>query len=164
MTRVLVVDDEETICWALKSALIRLGHSVSIASSAEEGFRLAEKDRPDVVVLDVRLPGLDGLSSMEQFQEITNDAPVIVVTAFVNLSTAMRAVEGGAFDYLAKPFDLDQVLETITRALKHRSLQNHPSQPAAIDVLETSEEFIGTSTSMQAVFNRIALTRLSPLL
>src|SRR5438552_2345135 len=122
MSHLLIVDDEEAVCWALKKALTKLGHQVAVAASAEEAFRLAQKQTPDAIVLDVRLPGLDGLSALAQLQELSGDAPVIVVTAFGNLSTAVRAVEGGAFDYLAKPFDLDLALDTIARALKRRTL------------------------------------------
>ena len=123
MNHILIVDDEEAVCWALKKALTKLGHQVAVASSAEEAFRLAAKQIPDAIVLDVRLPGLDGLSALGELQRLSGDAPIIVVTAFGNLSTAVRAVEGGAFDYLAKPFDLDQALDTIARALKRRELQ-----------------------------------------
>src|SRR5439155_8014807 len=109
--------------WALERALTRDGHRVSVAASAEQAFVQAEKQRPDAVVLDVRLPGMDGLSALGRLRQLTDDAPVIVVTAFGNLSTAVRAVEEGAFDYLAKPFDLDQALETVKRALQRRTLQ-----------------------------------------
>ena len=91
MNHLLIVDDEEAVCWALKKALGKLGHQVAVASSAEEAFRLAEKQVPDAIILDVRLPGLDGLSALGQLQKLSNDAPIIVVTAFGNLSTAVRA-------------------------------------------------------------------------
>src|SRR5205085_3159509 len=101
---ILIVDDEEAVCWALQRALSREGHRVAVASSAEEAFTLAERQPPDVIVLDVRLPGLDGLTALGRLRELAQDAAVIVVTAYGNLTTAVRAVEGGAFDYLAKPF------------------------------------------------------------
>src|ERR1700756_3754542 len=122
MKKILIVDDEEAVCWALDRALTREGYRVLTASSAEQGFAVAEKECPDVVVLDVRLPGADGLSALARFHELLPDSPVIIITAFGNLTTAVRAVEGGAFDYLGKPFDLDQALETIARALQKRSL------------------------------------------
>ena len=131
MSNLLIVDDEEAVCWALKKALGKLGHHVAVASSAEEAFRLAAKQIPDAIILDVRLPGLDGLAALGQLRQLSGDAPVIVVTAFGNLSTAVRAVEGGAFDYLAKPFDLDQALETVARALKRRALQQQPCRRLA---------------------------------
>jgi two-component system nitrogen regulation response regulator GlnG len=154
MKKILIVDDEEAVCWALNRALTSEGHRVLSASSAEEGFALAEKEHPDAVLLDVRLPGLDGLSALGRFRELAPDAPVIIMTAFGNLTTAVRAVEGGAFDYLAKPFDLDQALETVSRALQQRTL---PSPEPAANGEPAAEEIIGRSQAMQVVFKRIAL-------
>jgi two-component system nitrogen regulation response regulator GlnG len=159
LSHILVVDDEEAVCWALERALRGEGHQVAVASSAEEAFTLARRQRPDVVVLDVRLPGLDGLSALGQLRQLTADAPVIVVTAFGNLSTAVRAVEGGAFEYLAKPFDLDQALDAVNRALQRRALQeqNHAESPPVEGPALTPEEIVGRSAVMQGVFKRIAL-------
>jgi two-component system nitrogen regulation response regulator GlnG len=154
MKQILIIDDEEAVCWALERALTREGYLVAVAASAEEGFVLAQQQRPDAVILDVRLPGMDGLAALGRLREMTGDAPVIVVTAFGNLSTAVRAVEGGAFDYLAKPFDLQQALDAVARALQRRTPQAPPDngEPAA-----GSEEIVGPSPAMQAVFKRIAL-------
>jgi two-component system nitrogen regulation response regulator GlnG len=155
MKHILIVDDEEAVCWALERALSKEGHRVAVASSAEDAFALAQKQRFDAVLLDVRLPGMDGLSALGRLRELTGDAPVIVVTAFGNLSTAVKAVEGGAFDYLAKPFDLGQALEAVARALQRRA------QPAAAPTDNGAagppEEIVGRSPAMQTVFKRIAL-------
>jgi two-component system nitrogen regulation response regulator GlnG len=153
-----LVDDEEAVCWALERALTRDGHRVAVAASAEQALVQVEQQRPDVIVLDVRLPGMDGLSALGRLRQASNDAPVIVVTAFGNLSTAVRAVEEGAFDYLAKPFDLDQALETVHRALQRRALQQQ-APPAEVDGDGTAapEEIVGRSAAMQTVFKRIAL-------
>src|SRR5215472_2986049 len=152
---ILLVDDEEAVCWSLQRALGREGHSVAVAASAEQAFALLNQQRPDVVVLDVRLPGMDGLTALARLRRIAPDLPVIVVTAFGDLPTAVRAVEGGAFDYLAKPFDLQQAIECVNRALQRR-----PVPEAAPDVAESAagpEEIIGRSPAMQNVFKRIAL-------
>jgi two-component system nitrogen regulation response regulator GlnG len=159
VSHILVVDDEEAVCWALSRALTREGHRVEVASSAEEALALARQQPPDAVVLDVRLPGLDGLSALGQLRGLTRDAPVVVVTAFGNLGTAVRAVEGGAFEYLAKPFDLDQALDAVNRALQRRALQEQTpagAQPAEEPVVGP-EEIVGRSPAMQGVFKRIAL-------
>jgi len=156
VSHLLVVDDEEAVCWALQRALKAEGHTVAVAPSAERAFESAEKQTPDAVVLDVRLPGMDGLSALDRLRQLTHDAPVIVITAFGNLSTAVRAVEGGAFDYLAKPFDLDQALDTVRRALQRRRLQQQPA-PAADAVTPPVEEMVGAGPAMQGIFKRIAL-------
>jgi two-component system nitrogen regulation response regulator GlnG len=159
VSQILLVDDEEAVCWALQRALTKDGHKVAVAPSAEDAFRLVEKHRPDAIVLDVRLPGMDGLTALGRLRELSDDAPIIVVTAFGNLGTAVRAVEGGAFDYLAKPFDLDQALETVGRALQRRALQQGADAHPSVDThgSPTPEEIVGRSAAMQTVFKRIAL-------
>ncbi|HEY7424424.1 MAG TPA: sigma-54 dependent transcriptional regulator [Gemmataceae bacterium] len=156
MKHILLVDDEEAVCWSLQRALGREGHSVSVAASAEQAFALLNQQRPDVMILDVRLPGMDGLTALARVRQIAADLPVIVVTAFGDLPTAVRAVEGGAFDYLAKPFDLHQAIECVNRALLHR-----PAPETAANVSENAaagpEEIVGRSPAMQNVFKRIAL-------
>ena len=114
MSRVLVIDDEASICWAFREFLGDLGHEVEVASSAEEGFAVAERGPLDAVVLDVRLPGIDGLSALGKLRSLVGPAPIIVITAFGNLETAVKAMNGGAFDYLVKPFDLDQAAAVVT--------------------------------------------------
>ncbi len=158
MARILVVDDEQAVCWTLQRALSAEGHTVEVAASAERALELAAKTPPDTIILDVRLPGMDGLSALGRLRELSHDAPIIVVTAFGNLPIAVRAVEGGAFDYLAKPFDLDQALEVVARALQRRALQKQlpaATEPAPSDA--APQEIVGASAAMQTVFKRIAL-------
>jgi two-component system nitrogen regulation response regulator GlnG len=149
---ILVVDDEEAVCWALQRALEHEGYSVAVAASAEQAFGLVEARPPDAVILDVRLPGLDGLDALTRLRRCQPDLAVIVITAHGNLPTAVRAVEGGAFDYLAKPFDLEQALDAVRRALEPRPAIPVPGPPPA-----GPEEIVGTSPAMQLVFKRIAL-------
>ncbi len=137
MSHVLIVDDEPSICWGFRELLAEDGHEVTIASSAEEALDLASQTSPDAVILDVRLPGRDGLSAIKDLRGRIGDAPIIVVTAFGNLETAVRAVEEGAYDYLAKPFDLEQAADVLRRALRapgrraatpqHRSTRQGPT-------------------------------------
>jgi two-component system nitrogen regulation response regulator GlnG len=151
------VDDEQAVCWALQKALAREGHCVAVAASAEDAIARAERSPPEVIILDVRLPGMDGLTALARLRELSHDAPVIVVTAFGNLDTAVRAMEGGAFDYLVKPFDLDQALDAVARALRGREAARVPVVGENGAPLAGPEEIVGTSPAMQAVFKRIAL-------
>jgi two-component system nitrogen regulation response regulator GlnG len=153
---ILLVDDEEAVCWSLQRALGREGHSVAVAASAEQAFALLNQQRPDVVVLDVRLPGMDGLTALARLRRIAPDLPVIVVTAFGDLPTAVRAVEGDAFDYLAKPFDLHQAIECVNRALQRRPAPEMAASGPE-NVAAGPEEIVGRSPAMQNVFKRIAL-------
>ncbi len=155
MKHILIIDDEEAVCWSLQRALTREGHSVATAASAEQGFVALKKQRPDVLILDVRLPGMDGLTALTRIRQIAPDLPVIVVTAFGDLPTAVRAVEGGAFDYLAKPFDLQQAIECVQRALVRRPSEE--AAPEGVEEVAGLEEIVGRSLAMQNVFKRIAL-------
>src|SRR4051794_38285952 len=100
---ILVVDDEPAISWALDRALTREGYGVTVTASAEQALVLADRHPPDVIILDVRLPGMDGLSALAQLRKRDPGVAVIVITAFGDLPTAVKALEGGAFDYLTKP-------------------------------------------------------------
>ena len=161
MSNVLVVDDEPAICWGFRELLRGDGHEVTIASSAEEALQIAPTCRPDTILLDVRLPGMDGLSALQQLRASSDDAPVVVMTAFGSLQTAVRAVEQGAFDYLTKPFELADASDVVRRALAHR-LGNTPEDQSQVstgtDHAEParSESMIGSAAVMQAVFRQIA--------
>src|SRR5437660_9515058 len=98
---------------------------------------------------------MDGLTALERLRPITQNAPVIIVTAFGTLPTAVQAVEGGAFDYLAKPFDLQQALDAVARALQRRPAGLLPDVPAA--PAGGPGEIVGASPAMQQVFKRTAL-------
>ena len=154
MSRILIVDDEASICWAFREFLTDEGHQVDIAASAEEGLKLAEDGPPDAIVLDIRLPGIDGLAAISEFRSRIGPAPIVVITAFGNLDTAVRAMEGGAFDYLVKPFDLDQAATVVKRALEKQTVQG---RSAGATVAEGAETLIGTSPAMQDLFKSIAL-------
>jgi two-component system nitrogen regulation response regulator GlnG len=155
VSHIWIVDDEESVCWALRQALEGEGHTVATAASAEQAFGLAQRQKPDAVFLDVRLPGTDGLTALGRLRSLTGDAPTVVMTAFGNLNTAVRAVEGGAFDYLVKPFDLGQALDAVARALQRRG---HASVgPVDPEIPTSHDEIIGRSAAMQTVFKRIAL-------
>src|SRR5580698_4917796 len=88
MSRILIVDDEASICWAFRESLGDLGHQVEVAASAEEGLQIASRNNLDVVVLDVRLPGMDGLTAMRSFRDRLGEVPIVVITAFGNLETS----------------------------------------------------------------------------
>jgi two-component system nitrogen regulation response regulator GlnG len=152
MARMLVVDDEAAICWGLSQLGRRLGHEVRVASSAEQAIEFARQGPADVVLLDVRLPGMDGLAAMEQLRELLGAAPIVVMTAHGDLSTAVEAVRQGAIEYLVKPFDLEQIERVLERALaRHEPLESEPPRDVQLD------GFVGRTPPMQEVFKRIAL-------
>lgn len=151
MSHVLIVDDEPSICWALRECLTDEGFSVDVASTAEQAFGLADLHAPDVIVMDVRLPGMDGLKAMRQLRDSSFAAPIIIMTAFGSLKIAVDAIDGGAFDYLTKPMDLDKAVAVVRQAVSIS-----PKSPPL--VVEPDDAFIvGSSPKMQEVFRRIAL-------
>jgi two-component system nitrogen regulation response regulator GlnG len=159
MSRVLVVDDEEGICWAFREFLAEEGHRVEVAATAEEGLGMAAQEAPDAVVLDIRLPGMDGLTALGEFRRIASRAPVVVMTAFGSLETAVRAVESGAFDYLVKPFDLDRAATVVRRALAEGRLAGTCDEVRVR--ADGDEAMVGASPPMQELFRRIALVAAS---
>src|SRR3954469_17000017 len=136
MGSLLIIDDEEPIAWALRRAFERDGHRVAVAASAEDGLAKARQNPPDAVFLDVRLPGMDGLTALVELKKVAPAAAVVVITAHGNLNTAVKAVEGGAFDYLAKPFDLAQALDAAKRAVSRGTTEEESggSHPPLADV------------------------------
>lgn len=161
MPSILIIDDEEPIAWALRRAFERDKYRVGVAASAEDGLAQARKNPPDVVFLDVRLPGMDGLTALSELRKINPAAAVIVMTAHGNLNTAVKAVEGGAFDYLAKPFDLARALDAAKRAVTRTlgpPVADGPGSAGTPDEFDQSPDaIIGTSPAIQSVFKRIAL-------
>jgi len=154
MNRILIIDDEEAVCWALREALVAQGHAVSVAGNAELGLKKASEFQPHAILLDIRLPGRDGLSIMKDLQKVSSAASILVMTAFGSLETAVKAVELGAFDYLIKPFDLEAALEAVARALARAQVS---VQKSTIRPPSKPDDLVGASPAMQGVFKRIAL-------
>lgn len=150
MSCILVVDDEPAIGWSLQEMLADEGHEVVVAGNAGDAVAAASRSRPDAILLDVRLPGRDGIDAIPDLRAAASAAPIVVMTAFGDLETAVRAVRAGAFDYLVKPFDLEHVSAVVVRALATRAGSGGAGDTAPDPVL------VGSSPAMQEVFRRIA--------
>lgn len=157
---ILIVDDEEAICWGLERVAEGLGYPSQRANSVEQALRWDSPRPPRLILLDVRLPGIDGLSAMRLFRERWGELPIVVMTAFGDLQTAVTAVRNGAFEYLIKPFDMETVRRVLQRAMEpaesglRASPQATTSRPRPNPAVAG---FVAQSTVMQEVFNRIAL-------
>mgnify|MGYP003336601698 CR=1 FL=1 len=154
MSRILIIDDEPAIGWSLREMLADEGHAVEVAGSVEAGLETCGRFTPDALLLDVRLPGRDGISALPELQRLVPGAPVVVMTAFGDLDTAVRAVNAGAFDYLVKPFDLESVSRTMAHALAERAAA--ADRRPAVSVAE-GPTLVGSSPPMQQVFKQISL-------
>ncbi|MGH7412356.1 MAG: sigma 54-interacting transcriptional regulator [Candidatus Methylomirabilis sp.] len=119
---ILVVDDEESIRWALRKALEREGYRVVLASDGAEGLKRATEPGIDLVLMDIKMPGPDGLEMLTRIKEVRPDLPVMIMTAFGTLQAAVQAMKRGAYDYITKPFDFRELSILVRRAFEVRDL------------------------------------------
>ncbi|MDT8396928.1 MAG: sigma-54 dependent transcriptional regulator [bacterium] len=126
--RILVVDDEYLIRWSLQQNLVEHGYEIVLAASAEEGLALMDREEPDLVLLDIQLPGMSGLDLLKSIKEQRPDCAVVMVTATSDLSVAVTAMRDGAFDYIPKPFNLDEVRMVVDKSLENRRLRDEVSR------------------------------------
>src|SRR5688500_10316178 len=157
MGRVLVVDDEQSMRVFLAICLRRAGHEVAVAASGAAGVAHLESKATDVVVTDLRMPGdLDGLGLLEQVKQRKIDTEVILVTAFATADTAIAAMKQGAYDYLTKPFKVDEINAVIGRAMEKRQLvaENLALREQVAGRVRLAQ-LLGRSRAMQKVFELI---------
>ena len=122
MPKILIIDDEKSIRNTLKEILAYEGYDVSEAQDGIEGIKLAEKDKFDIILSDIKMPKMDGIEVLEKLQEITPETPVVMISGHGNIETAVEAIRKGAFDYISKPLDLNRMLVTIRNAMDRSSL------------------------------------------
>ena len=123
MTTVLIVDDEANMRWVLQRALEQAGYQALAAGRGEEALNLAARNRIDLALLDLKMPGMDGLAVLRELHLRQPDLPVILLTAYATVPTAVEAMRLGALDYLRKPFDVEEVLFKIANAFQRRAVQ-----------------------------------------
>ncbi|MHB8623107.1 MAG: nitrogen regulation protein NR(I) [Sulfuricaulis sp.] len=147
---VWVIDDDRSIRWVLEKALSQADMSVRSFDSANEIADQLERQRPDVVITDIRMPGISGLELLKTVHAKAPEIPVIIITAHTDLESAVASYRGGAFEYLPKPFDVDEAVRLTRRAIEHRrrSKLGVPSN-------EPTPDIIGSALSMQEVFRAI---------
>ncbi len=150
MKPIWIVDDDESIRWVLEKALARENLATRSFPNAREAMAALKDETPQVLVSDIRMPGESGLELLQTVKDAHPGIPVIIITAFSDLDSAVAAFQGGAFEYLAKPFDLDKAVALIRRALEE-SLREAELDPAVAD----SPEILGQAPAMQEVFRAI---------
>ena len=123
LPRILVVDDEPTVVDVFHEFLTAQGYEVTDCASGEEAIRLLDELRPDIILTDINLPGLSGLDVMRRARELDPEVAVIVVTGYASAATAIDALRQGAYDYVTKPFDLDEVNQIVERGIANRRLK-----------------------------------------
>jgi DNA-binding NtrC family response regulator len=154
---VLVIDDEDIMREILDTLLTREGYEVRFASSGAEGIELARSMPFDTAIVDLMMPGLDGLATLEELRKIDEDLPVLMITAFASVETAISAMKHGAFDYVTKPFKNDEVLVVVRNAVERRQLK--AENTALRQTIQAQQHnfagLIGRSPRMKQVFNLI---------
>ena len=150
MIKILVVDDEQSMRDFLKILLVKDGHDVVTANNGEQALSLLDKQAVDLVISDIRMPGMSGLELLEAIREHHGDLPVIMITAFASPDDAVRAMKDGAFDYISKPFNVDEIKSVI-----HSATNRGGSSVNKDNVQSLFPNIIGKSREMLKIFDMI---------
>jgi two-component system response regulator AtoC len=147
--RILIIDDDLSLCEVLESELRRREFSVTSVTSPHEAIALFEREDFGLAITDVNMAGMSGVELCKQLVGRREDMPVIVITAYANMETAVAAIRAGAYDFVTKPFDMDELALTIERALRHRALREEVKRlRRAVDGTQRFEEILGSSPPM----------------
>ena len=159
--RILVVDDEAAVRESLNDWLMEDDYEVGLAASGEDAVSMAQENSWDVILLDLKMPGMDGLETLKRLKKMMPEAEVLMMTAFATIDTAVQAMKEGAFDYLVKPFDPDEIEMHIKKIVEHKELvlENILLRQKLEEKYQYGE-IIGKSGAMQEVFELI--TRIAP--
>lgn len=156
MPNVVVIDDDRSVCEMIRRSLEKICLTVSSVATADDGLTLIRKVSPDVVLLDVMLPGTSGLEVFQKIRDIDRKLPIIFITAGSDSSTAIRAMQLGGFDYVTKPLDLPALSELVEKAIATRRMMNTPVAMHMSDgPFPETESFVGRSPAMLEVFKAI---------
>lgn len=154
MGNILIVDDEKNVLSSFKKVFSRQGYNIVTAGNAEEGLFCAQKEPFDVLIMDIRMPGISGLEAFSRFKQINPKIPIIIMTAYGTTETAIEAMQKGAFDYVLKPFDVPKMKELIAKAISASRIMN---TAVSFDTNEqrSGEQIIGSSGCMQEIYKII---------
>lgn len=159
---ILVVDDEPAMRESLKDWLVEDGYEVTLASSGESAIHMAAEKNFDVILLDLKMPGMDGIEALNKLKEVSPETEILMMTAYAAVDTAVQAMKQGAFDYLVKPFDPEEVEIQIKKIVAHKELvMENILLRKKLEEKYQFDEIIGKSHAMQEVFDligRVALT------
>jgi DNA-binding NtrC family response regulator len=156
-SRILLIDDDVDMCELLGEQLAPRGFEVTSRPSADEGLHLLTEQEFDVVITDVNLPTMTGVDLCRRIVANREDIPVIVMTAFGNMETSVRAIRAGAYDFVTKPFDLDDLVLTLERAVKHRALREEVKRlKSAVDDAHRFDEILGVCAPMKKVYDLVS--------
>ncbi|MBN1596462.1 sigma-54-dependent Fis family transcriptional regulator [candidate division FCPU426 bacterium] len=153
LPKILVIDDEPEICWIMKKVLSENGCEAHTAFNGEQGMDMAEAVSPDLVFLDMKLPGVDGLEVLQRLKSKNPSLPVIILSAFDNVSAAVKAMKLGAYDYISKPLNIDEMLITLKNAMNTTQLINEVENLQR--QIKKHDSLIWSCASMQKVIDLV---------
>ncbi|MDP8218882.1 MAG: sigma-54 dependent transcriptional regulator [Candidatus Theseobacter exili] len=158
MEKILIVDDNSDLRHNLSDLLKEEGYDILTAKNGKLAIREIKNNSPDLVLLDMRLPDMDGLQILEKIKEIDKSAIVIMLTAYADIKDSVNAMKSGAFDYLTKPFDNEELLLVIKRALQNLSLNNEVQRlREKLKEKKTKEDFMGNSSHISKVLKQVEI-------
>ncbi|HSB06556.1 MAG TPA: sigma-54 dependent transcriptional regulator [Thermodesulfobacteriota bacterium] len=154
--RILVVDDDQEMCGLLSDVLKGEGFSVLTTNESLEALKILKKEEFDVIITDLKMKGLKGLDLLREANEVASLTPVIIITAFGTIESAIKAMKMGAYDYITKPFQIDEIVLTVRKALENRLLKKEVLRlKKEVESRYDFHHLIGRSPSMQRVYNLI---------
>ncbi len=149
--KVWVVDDDRSIRWVLEKALEKADMQITCFEEADSALEQLKLSQPDAIISDIRMPGTNGLNLLDEVQRLYPELPVIIMTAYADLGRAVAAFQGGAFEYLPKPFDVDEAVTTVRRAVRTQETSSEKESSVTVDM----SGIIGVAPAMQEVFRAI---------
>ncbi|MDK9717887.1 MAG: sigma-54 dependent transcriptional regulator [Trichlorobacter sp.] len=155
--RILVADDEESMRWVLSKALRKKGYSVDLAADGNQALRQVREQSYDLVIVDIKMPGMSGLEFLDKARELRPDLLVVVMTAEASMKNAVEAMKRGAYDYITKPFDLEVIDAIIEKVSRARDVSNQVTllKQELKDRYQVEKNIIGNSTAMREVYKTI---------
>ncbi len=155
--RLLIVDDEQSMREFLEIMLSQEGYQVLLAANGEEGLEIYKKERPDLILTDVKMPGMDGLDLIKEVHAVDSIVPIIAITAYASASDAIRAVREGAYDYISKPFQIDELRVIVRNALEACKLRKENIVlRQSLESRQAFGEIVGKSSEMLEIFDLIS--------
>ena len=152
---VWIVDDDRSIRWVLEKTLEQEGIEAKLFDNAESLIKRLEQEKPSAIISDIRMPGMDGLTLLTKIQDDNPYLPVIIMTAHSDLDSAVASYQGGAFEYLPKPFDVEEAVSLVKRAILHHQKSKPSIEDDKPELELVDKEIIGEAPAMQEVFRAI---------
>jgi DNA-binding NtrC family response regulator len=155
--RILIIDDDRSMCDVLEAELKKRGMQTTTTTSPEDGLRRLVEDDFDLVITDINMHGMSGVDVCRQIVESREDVPVVVMTAYGSMEAAIATIRAGAYDFVTKPFEPDDMALTIERALTHRALREEVKRLRRVVIdQQRFDDILGTSTAMKKMYDLVA--------